>query len=67
MSEEYQDGIPIVPIDYGPADGAALMKLVDRIAELESKVINLANKLDEHLKEPDAHHVAMLAKRAQDG
>ena len=33
------------------------------IAKLIDQVARLANKLDEHMKEPDAHHVAMLSKK----
>ena len=35
---------------------SALSKLVDQVA-------NLANKLDEHLKEPDSHNPAMMSKK----
>ena len=41
--------------------------LLERAEAIEVKLVNLANKLEAHLKEPDAHHVAILAKRAQDG
>ena len=33
------------------------------IAKLIDQVARLANKLDEHMKEHDAHHVAMLSKK----
>lgn len=36
---------------------------VEQLSELNIKVVNLANKLEEHLKEIDAHHPAMMGKK----
>ena len=41
----------------------ALEKLLSEVADLNVKVVNLANKLDEHIKEPDAHNCAMMHKK----
>lgn len=38
-------------------------KLEDAIETLANKVANLAVKLDEHLKERDAHNAAMMGKK----
>lgn len=41
----------------------SLEKLLSDVADLNVKIINLANKLDEHLKERDAHNPAMMHKK----
>ena len=33
---------------------------IEHLQELNAKVVNLANKLEEHLKERDAHNPAMM-------
>lgn len=38
---------------------------VEQLSELNIKVVNLANKLDEHLKEIDAHHYVAVSGRAE--
>lgn len=40
----------------------AVEAAVEQLSELNIKVVNLANKLDEHLKERDAHHAALIGK-----
>ena len=37
--------------------------ILGQIADLNVKVVNLANKLEEHMKEPDAHNPAMIHKK----
>ena len=41
-------------------------KLTDKHVELDTKIGNMARKLENHLYEPDAHHVAMIAKKKKD-
>ena len=41
----------------------ALEKLLSEVADLNVKVVNLANKLEEHMKEADAHNPAMMHKK----
>lgn len=41
----------------------AVKELVERFAEFNNKLTNMANKLEEHMKEPDAHNPAMLYKK----
>ena len=41
----------------------ALEKLLEQVSELNIKVINLANKLEDHMKEADAHNPAMMHKK----
>ena len=41
----------------------AVQELVERFAEFNNKLTNMANKLEEHMKEPDAHNPAMLYKK----
>ena len=41
----------------------AVEAAVEQLSELNIKVVNLANKLDEHLKEVDAHHPALMGKK----
>ena len=41
----------------------AVKEVLDRCADIEVKMVNLANKLDEHLKERDAHNPAMMHKK----
>ena len=38
----------------------ALGNLLEKVEELNNKVVNLANKLQKHLKERDAHNPAIL-------
>ena len=38
----------------------ALESMLERVSELNIKVVNLANKLDRHLHERDAHNPAIL-------
>ena len=45
-----------------PATTRVLEKTIDALSELHTKVVNLANKLDEHLKSPDAHNPAFMYK-----
>ena len=40
-----------------------LESVLSQIADLNVKVVNLANKLEEHLKEADAHNPAMMHKK----
>ena len=40
-----------------------LEKLLSDFADLNVKVVNLANKLEEHMKEADAHNPAMMHKK----
>ena len=55
MSEEYPDEF------Y--EDDEDFIKLEKAVEELANKVVNLAVKLDQHMNEADAHHVALLAKK----
>ena len=41
----------------------ALEKLLEQVSELNIKVVNLANKLEDHMKESDAHNPAMMHKK----
>jgi len=52
------------------ASGASLTdraatKTIEQLSELNIKVVNLANKLDEHLKEVDAHHHVAVRGRME--
>ena len=38
-------------------------QLLSDFADLNVKVVNLANKLEDHLKESDAHNPAMMHKK----
>ena len=38
-------------------------QLLSDFADLNVKVVNLANKLEDHMKEPDAHNPAMMHKK----
>jgi len=38
-------------------------QLLSDFADLNVKVVNLANKLDEHIKEPDAHNPGFMHKK----
>ena len=38
-------------------------QLLSDFADLNVKVVNLANKLEEHMKEADAHNPAMMHKK----
>ena len=38
----------------------ALESMLERISELNIKVVNLANKLDKHTHERDAHNPAIM-------
>ena len=38
----------------------ALESMLERVSELNIKVVNLANKLDKHLNERDAHNPAIM-------
>ena len=38
----------------------ALESMLERVSELNIKVVNLANKLDKHVGERDAHNPAIL-------
>ena len=38
----------------------ALESMLERVSELNIKVVNLANKLDKHLHERDAHNAAIM-------
>ena len=40
-----------------------LESVLSQIADLNVKVVNLANKLDEHIKEPDCHNPAFMYKK----
>jgi hypothetical protein len=37
--------------------------IISQIADLNVKVVNLANKLEEHMNEADAHNPAMMHKK----
>ena len=41
----------------------SLEQLLSDFADLNVKVVNLANKLEEHMKESDAHNPAMMHKK----
>jgi len=43
----------------------AVEAAVEQLSELNIKVVNLANKLDEHLKEIDAHHYVAVSGRVK--
>lgn len=43
----------------------AVEAAVEQLSELNIKVVNLANKLDEHLKEIDAHHQVAVSGRVK--
>lgn len=36
--------------------------ITQKLADFEVRLVNMANKLEEHLLTPDAHHVAMVAR-----
>ena len=38
-------------------------QLLSDFADLNVKVVNLANKLEDHMKESDAHNPAMMHKK----
>ena len=38
-------------------------QLLSDFADLNVKVVNLANKLEDHMKEADAHNPAMMHKK----
>ena len=73
--EEY--GFAEYGVEYTPAasrgihDGPGRINIaekaveaaVEQLSELNIKVVNLANKLEEHLKEIDAHHPAMMGQK----
>ena len=40
----------------------ATHKALDELSKLHTKMVTLANKLDEHLKKPDAHNPAFMYK-----
>jgi len=40
-----------------------MTSLFVQIADLSFKLVNLANKLEEHMKEADAHNPAMMHKK----
>ena len=40
-----------------------MTSLLVQIADLSFKLVKLANKLDEHMKEADAHNPAMMHKK----
>jgi exonuclease VII large subunit len=50
-------------IEYASTPAAAVEKVLEKLDEMNTKVVNLANRLDKHMKERDAHHVAMLSKK----
>ena len=56
---EWTDAATAAAHDVG---GRAIEKALDKISELNIKVVNLANKLEEHLKTPDAHNPAFMYK-----
>ncbi len=41
----------------------AVEELLSKVTDLTLKVTNLANKLEEHMDEPDAHSPPMLATK----
>ena len=41
----------------------AVAAAVEQLSELNIKVVNLANMLEGHLKEVDAHHPALMGKK----
>lgn len=45
---------------------ALVDKLMDKHTELDTKLGNMARKLENHIWEPDGHHVAILAKKKKD-
>ena len=45
---------------------ALVDKLTDKHVELDTKLGNMARKLEIHIWEPDAHHVAIISKKKKD-
>jgi len=45
---------------------ALVDKLTDKHVELDTKLGNMARKLENHIWEPDAHHVAIISKKKKD-
>jgi len=41
----------------------AVQELLEQFANQEERLRNMANKLEEHMNEKDAHHVALLGKK----
>ena len=41
----------------------ALGSLLEKVEELNNKVVNLANKLEDHLNERDAHNPAIMRSK----
>jgi predicted XRE-type DNA-binding protein len=41
----------------------ALGNLLEKVEQLNNKVVNLATKLNDHLHEPDAHNAALLHRK----
>ena len=61
MSEENRR--PIREIEDYRTTREATENLLLEVADLNVKVVNLANKLEEHMKEADAHNPAMMHKK----
>jgi hypothetical protein len=37
--------------------------MTQKLADFEIRLVNMANKLDDHMHEADAHHPAMLGRK----
>ena len=60
--EEIQNNLESV-IESSETQAKTIGALIDKTAELSIKVVNLANKLEEHLKERDAHNPGVMRGR----
>ena len=65
MSTDYRDeeGHVVPEARYIDKLTEATELLLEKVEAIEVKLVNLANKLDEHLKERDAHNAAMMHKK----
>jgi len=68
----YKPGEPDVLVRYSPTEEielnfdrleAAIQDLQNTFSNKESKLLNMANKLEEHLREPDAHNPGVMRKK----
>jgi Fe-S-cluster formation regulator IscX/YfhJ len=60
--EERMDAIPELDNKYVSVR-EDIDKATIKLEELAQKVVRLATMLDDHMKEADAHHPAMLSKK----
>ena len=68
MKWQDRDDVGVIDVTSGKVEKlkALVDKLMDKHTELDTKIGNMARKLENHLYEPDAHHVAMIAKKKKD-